>query len=68
MLLPTLNNLNYPVNSSPVFANIPVTQFCVGNQFYYNRVQLMLTAISLVYSLVDALDNDWCAFTIRYQD
>jgi len=33
----TLDNFNAPTNSSPVFSNIPVTQFCVGNEFYYNQ-------------------------------
>lgn len=52
----TLDNFNFPTNSSPVFANIPVTQFCVGNQFYYNQIATDIDGDSLVFSLVDALD------------
>ncbi|HQU99886.1 MAG TPA: hypothetical protein PLO59_01945, partial [Bacteroidia bacterium] len=31
----TLNNLDFPTNSSPYFDSVPVTTFCVNNQFYY---------------------------------
>jgi gliding motility-associated-like protein len=50
----TLDNLNAPTNSSPVFSNIPVTQFCVGNQFYYNQGATDIDGDSLVFSLVAA--------------
>jgi gliding motility-associated-like protein len=52
-----LDNLNFPVNSSPVFGNLPVTQFCVGNQFFYNQQAFDPDNDSLVYSLVNAEDD-----------
>jgi gliding motility-associated-like protein len=52
----TLDNFNYPVNSSPVFANIPVTQFCVGNQFFYNQGATDADGDSLVFLLAPAED------------
>ncbi|MEP7171599.1 MAG: hypothetical protein ABI855_19665, partial [Bacteroidota bacterium] len=64
-----LDNVNYAVNSSPFFTNIPVTQFCVGNQFYYNQQAFDPDGDSLVYSLVDARDaNGICppAFNLTY--
>jgi gliding motility-associated-like protein len=50
----TLDNINFPINSSPVFANIPVTQFCVGNQFFYNQIATDADGDSLVFSLAPA--------------
>jgi gliding motility-associated-like protein len=47
----TLDNFNFPTNSSPVFANIPVTQFCIGNQFYYSQLASDIDGDSLVFSL-----------------
>ncbi|HKR05631.1 MAG TPA: gliding motility-associated C-terminal domain-containing protein [Bacteroidia bacterium] len=51
-----LDNLNYAVNSSPYFNNIPVTQFCTNNQFYYNQQATDPDGDSLVYTLVAAED------------
>jgi gliding motility-associated-like protein len=51
----TLDNFNAPTNSSPVFSNIPVTQFCVGNEFYYNQSATDVDGDSLVFSLAPAL-------------
>src|SRR5688572_18151191 len=51
-----LNNSAVAVNSSPVFANIPVTQFCVGNQFFYNQGATDADGDSLVFSLVAPLN------------
>ena len=51
-----LNNIVAPTNSSPVFANIPVPQFCVGNQFYYFQGATDIDGDSLTYSLVAAQD------------
>ncbi len=61
-----LDNLNAPTNSSPVFSNIPVTQFCVGNQFFYNQGATDIDGDSLVYSLVDAQGNPG-ATSLQYQ-
>jgi gliding motility-associated-like protein len=52
-----LDNQNAPTNSSPVFSNIPVTQFCVGNQFFYPQGATDIDGDSLVYSLIDAMGN-----------
>ncbi len=52
----TLDNINYPINSSPVFTTIPVTQFCVGNQFFYNQGATDPDGDSLVFSLVCSED------------
>jgi len=52
-----LDNQNAPTNSSPVFTSLPVTQFCVGNQFFYNQGATDVDGDSLVYSLVDAQGN-----------
>ncbi|NNC85936.1 MAG: hypothetical protein HKN75_07635, partial [Bacteroidia bacterium] len=48
----TLNSTVAPTNSSPVFNNIPVSQFCVGNQFFYDQGATDPDGDSLVYSLV----------------
>jgi gliding motility-associated-like protein len=61
-----LDNLNAPTNSSPVFSAIPVTQFCVGNQFFYNQGATDIDGDSLVYSLVDAQGNPGPA-PLQYQ-
>ncbi|HEX5001979.1 MAG TPA: gliding motility-associated C-terminal domain-containing protein [Bacteroidia bacterium] len=50
-----LDNFNAPTNSSPVFTSLPVTQFCVGNTFYYNQGATDPDGDSLVFSLVPAL-------------
>ena len=52
----TLDNFNFPTNSSPVFANIPVTQFCVGNQFFYNQGATDIDGDSLNFYL-DIAEN-----------
>lgn len=52
----TLDNFNFPTNSSPVFANIPVTQFCVGNQFFYNQGATDIDGDSLNFFLDIAED------------
>ena len=61
-----LDNLNYPVNSSPFFNNIPVTQFCVNNQFYYDQLATDPDGDSLAYSLVAAEDAIWRLSSISY--
>ncbi|NNC84784.1 MAG: hypothetical protein HKN75_01805, partial [Bacteroidia bacterium] len=48
----SLNSTVAPTNSSPVFSNIPVSQFCVGNQFFYDQGATDPDGDSLVYSLV----------------
>lgn len=53
----TLNNLQFPCNSSPVFSNIPITFLCVGQNFTYNHGVVDPDGDSLVYTLVDALAN-----------
>ena len=48
----TLNNLNAPCNSSPVFTNKPVTMMCVGQTQCYNHGAFDPDGDSLVYSMV----------------
>lgn len=36
-LLATLDNLNFPGNSSPAYATIPVTMWCTGTPFIYDH-------------------------------
>ncbi|MBL0341535.1 MAG: hypothetical protein IPP71_11680 [Bacteroidetes bacterium] len=52
----TLDNFNFPTNSSPVFTTIPVTQFCVGNQFFYNQGATDIDGDSLNFFLDIAED------------
>lgn len=51
----TLDNFNHPINSSPQFTSIPVTEFCVGNQFFYTQGAVDPDGDSLVFSLVAPL-------------
>ena len=53
----TLDNFNFPTNSSPTFSNIPVTQFCIGNQFYYSQGATDIDGDSLVFSLAISETN-----------
>ncbi len=48
----TLNNRAAPTNSAPVFTNIPVAFFCVGQAFHYNHGAFDADGDSLVYSFV----------------
>jgi len=56
----TLNNLDFPTNSSPYFDSVPVTTFCVNNQFYYYQGAFDVDGDSLNYSLVPAEGNFSC--------
>ncbi len=49
----TLNNLIAPDNSSPVFTNVPVSFFCIGQEFHYNHGVYDADGDSLVYSFID---------------
>ena len=49
----TLNNLVTPDNSSPVFTNVPVSFFCIGQTFHYNHGAYDKDGDSLVYSFID---------------
>lgn len=51
-----LNNRDNPTNSSPYFTTIPVTQFCVNNQFYFDQGAFDIDNDSLVYTLINAQD------------
>lgn len=53
----TLDNVLWPTNSSPVFATLPVTQFCVNNPFYYVQNATDVDGDYITYQLVDALDG-----------
>ncbi|MEO8148888.1 MAG: gliding motility-associated C-terminal domain-containing protein [Bacteroidia bacterium] len=59
-----LNNVDFPTNSSPYFDSIPVTTFCVNNQFYYYQGAHDVNNDSLHFSLVDAQDAlGFCPYT-----
>ena len=49
----TLNNLATPENSSPVFTNVPVSFFCIGQEFHYNHGAYDPDGDSLAYSFID---------------
>ncbi|MBK7850667.1 MAG: gliding motility-associated C-terminal domain-containing protein [Bacteroidetes bacterium] len=53
----TLDNLNFSCNSSPQFSNVPVAFLCVGQNFTYNHGVTDPDGDSLVYSLVDPLQD-----------
>jgi len=53
----SLDNLNFPTNSSPIFLNLPVTQFCVNNQFYYDQGASDIDGDSLAFFLVAPNDG-----------
>ena len=53
----SLDNLNYPCNSSPHFTNTPIVFVCVGQNFSYNHGAVDPDGDSLVYSLVNPLIN-----------
>lgn len=48
----TLNNLIAPNNSSPVFSNLPVAFFCIGQAFHYNHGAYDANGDSVVYSFI----------------
>ena len=53
----TINNLDYPCNSTPTFTNKPVPFICVGQPYCFNNGALDLDGDSLYYSMIDPLDN-----------
>ena len=65
-----LNNVSFPTNSSPYFDSVPVTTFCINNQFYYFQGATDIDGDSLHYSLVDAEDATgncpWVPFALPY--
>ena len=59
-----INNLDFPTNSSPVFSSIPVTVFCINNQFFYPQGATDIDNDSLHYTLVGPEDaNGFCPYT-----
>ncbi len=53
----TLNNINAPCNSSPYFTTRPVPYLCSGQLINYNHGAIDPDGDSLVYTLVNPLDN-----------
>lgn len=53
----TLDNLNFLCNSSPRFTNNPVSFLCVGQNFTFNHGVSDPDGDSLVYSLVNPMQN-----------
>ncbi len=48
----TLNNLNFPCNSSPTFTNRPVPYICVGQLYCFNNGSNDIDGDSLSYTLI----------------
>lgn len=44
-------------NNSPVFTSLPVPFVCIGNQFFYNHGAVDVDGDSLVYTLIQPLQN-----------
>lgn len=53
----TLDNVNAPNNSSPSFTTLPVPYICLGQPYVYNHGAVDIDGDSLVYSLINALDD-----------
>ena len=51
-LVATLNNFDFPGNSSPTFQHAPLASICVGHPYYYNHGAQDHPGHQLVYSLV----------------
>lgn len=61
-----LNNLTAPCNSSPVFSSLPVPYFCAGQLANYNHGAIEPDGDSLVYSLVNPLQNAGTSVTFNF--
>ncbi|MEM6263832.1 MAG: T9SS type A sorting domain-containing protein [Bacteroidota bacterium] len=53
----TLNNVVAPCNNSPTFTNIPTPFICRGQSYLYNHGAVDAEGDSLVYALVDPLNQ-----------
>ncbi|MBK8848122.1 MAG: gliding motility-associated C-terminal domain-containing protein [Bacteroidetes bacterium] len=60
----TLDNLNFPANSSAAFASLPVTQFCINNAFYFSQFATDIDGDSLRFSLTEPLNYSATCGTI----
>ncbi len=49
----TLDNINFPTNSSPSFTSLPVTQFCINSLNYFPQYASDIDGDSLYFALVD---------------
>ena len=56
----TLDNLNFPMNSTPYFANKPVPFICVGQPFTYNHGAQDPEGDNLQYSLINPRSGSNC--------
>ncbi|HIF14148.1 MAG TPA: hypothetical protein EYQ86_01960, partial [Bacteroidetes bacterium] len=52
----SLNNLDYPKNSTPVFKNKPVPFICANQPFIYNHGAIDPEGDQLLYSLITPMD------------
>ncbi|MCB9197311.1 MAG: gliding motility-associated C-terminal domain-containing protein [Flavobacteriales bacterium] len=53
----TLDNLNFPCNSSPVFSSDPVPYVCVGETFCFNHGAIDVEGDSISFSLIVPYDQ-----------
>lgn len=61
----TLNSVVAPTNNSPTFAFIPITRWCINNQYYYSQGTTEIDGDDIEYSLVSASNttNSLCPLT-----
>ena len=65
-VLATLDNLNFPGNSSPVFNTPNMTYLCAGQPFCYNQGTIEPDGDSLVYTLANPRDGVFAGNYINY--
>ncbi|MBL4703800.1 MAG: SprB repeat-containing protein, partial [Flavobacteriales bacterium] len=53
----TLDNLNHPCNSSPIFTSDPVPYVCVGQTFCFNHGAIDAEGDSMSFSLIEPYDQ-----------
>jgi len=54
----TLDNLNFPCNSSPSFTNDPISYVCVGQTFCFNNGATDVDGDSVSFQLITPYDNN----------
>lgn len=61
----TLDNLNFPCNSSPAFSNDPISYVCVGQTFCFNHGAVDVDGDSVSFQLITPFDNN-ASTTVNY--
>ena len=60
----TMDNLNYPTNSSPAFNNMPLNYYCIGHLSVLDYSATDIDGDSLVYEFVPVLEGT-CGATVN---